>query len=120
MQRGFTTQRNFGAIDAENAWIAARRGESSQDRPSGEKAQFHQPVSELVRKLDPLYCRGLAGAQFCQAAVRFPTRVLSDTELHLTISMRFATRAVNAAPARDQNTFKMDLARSRLRARIAE
>ena len=50
-QRSFTTQRDFGTVDAEYARVSARRTKRCADRPSGQEAQFHQSISEIGGKI---------------------------------------------------------------------
>jgi hypothetical protein len=75
-QRGFTTERDFSALYAEDARVSARRAERRANWPAWQKAQFHQPVGEITGEIQVNQCRSLAAAKFRESTRLLPPGVL--------------------------------------------
>jgi len=68
MQSSFTTKGDLSAFDTENTRVAAGGAERGANRAAGKKAQFHQPVSEIMRQVQTDQGGGLTRPQFSQTS----------------------------------------------------
>lgn len=87
---GLQTERNFGAVDAVDAWISAWGGTAEADALTGEKAQFHQSPGDLVGEVEAIEDGLLSGIQFQQGGGlgHGEPVPLPETELHSDHSIR--------------------------------
>ncbi len=65
MQRRFTSQSDFRAVDKEDAWIAKGRASYVTNLGSGQEAQLHQAPRITVRHVD-----GVDNAVLAQTEIR--------------------------------------------------
>lgn len=94
LQGSFTSERNLGALDAENARIAAGCAERGKNRAAREETQFHQSVGEVVRQVQANQSGVLPRPQFSQTPESRLVGNLFETELHLP-SVCYGGKAVS-------------------------
>jgi hypothetical protein len=83
MTRGFAAQGNLGAVEAEDARIAAGGRMARRDEHAGNKTEFHKPIGKVGGEVDALEHGFLAATEVGQIAPGAGASLI-DTHLHLT------------------------------------
>jgi len=85
--RGVAAQRDFRTIDLEDARIAARGAESSDNAGAGDETELHQPARIFSGQIDPIEDSGVAFSQIHQTRVRRFRLITVATQLQHGFSM---------------------------------
>jgi hypothetical protein len=91
MRGRFQAQGNFRAVHAEYPGVASGRGVADRDAMSGQKAQLHQPSSDIAGEIEaiqnaiftPLQVHQRSGSQGPRMAALPETELHSDFSIHL-------------------------------------